>query len=70
MTYSQFSGSSRGPENHAASDRFVCRFVDHDEAARRPASVVRVEEERLGRAQRDPADLVHGELLRRLVSVQ
>ena len=43
-------GLRPGSENHSAADRFVGRLIDDDEAARDPAALIRVEEERLRRA--------------------
>src|SRR5512135_3118810 len=45
-------------------------LVDEDEAARRPVTPVLVEEQRLSRAQPDPADLVEPELRHPLPAVQ
>ena len=52
-------GAGRG--DHAGADGVVRRLVDEDEAAGRAVVAVRVEEDRLGRAQAGAADLVERE---------
>ena len=62
--------SGGGAQDHAGTSRGVGRFVDEDEASRAPVSTIGVEGQRGRGAKDDLADLVHGEMLGGLVSMQ